>query len=186
MASKKRGPITWIRGSRRVDEIIPNSGNPRCITKHDQDHLRKSLEIFGMCQPLVLNTDGMIIGGHQRYQVLCKMKVPEVDCYIPNRFLEKEEVAELTIRLNRNQGDWDYEMLANGYSPDDLVDFGFTIEDLHLEEIPGSDPSEEEGKKLRATMTITFLDNEHLQEAENRISTIVDEFPGATYKVRVL
>jgi len=184
MEEKKRRSITWSKELRKLSQLTPNSLNPRKIDKHNQEHLQSSIEIFGMCEPIVVNLDNKIIGGHQRYQVLKKMKVSEVDCYIPSRQLDSDEEKELTIRLNRNQGEWDYEMLGNAFDPDALIDYGFTMEDLHLEEIPGSDPTEDSPKK-GASMIISFKDPDHLQKAENRISTIIDEFPGANYKVKV-
>ena len=83
-------------------------------------------------------------------------------------------------------GAWDFDMLANAWEPADLLDWGFTIEELHLEEVPSKEGGGEGGKDNRkSTMMITFQSPDHLQEAENRISTIVDEYEGAFYKVKI-
>lgn len=94
----------------------------------------------------------MIIGGHQRVRTLKKMKVKEVDVYIPDRDLTEAEVDELNIRLNKNTGTWDYDLLANEFELSDLIDWGFTSEELlgSIDDdisITSKDETEKEKKK---------------------------------------
>lgn len=160
--------------------------NARRLSKHDAAHLQESLTKFGQCEPIVINYDGTIIGGHQRLRTMRKMGHKQVDVYVPDKPLTEKEVEELNIRLNRNNGEWDWDMLGNAWDPHDLVEWGFTQEELHLEELPAKEGSEgSEGGGKSCTMTITFNDAGHLQEAENRIALIVDEYEGARYKVKV-
>jgi hypothetical protein len=173
--------MKWILEKRKIDELHEYARNARRISKHDALHLQQSLDKFGQCEPIVINTDNSIIGGHQRLRTMRKMGYKEVDVYVPDSPLEEKEVEELNIRLNRNNGDWDFDMLGN-------ADWGFTMEELDLEEIPGLvDESSEEEKPSpkKCSMTIHFKDPKHLQEAENRISLIVDEFDGAYYKAKL-
>jgi DNA modification methylase len=90
------------------------------------------MDSFGLADPLIINADGTMIGGHQRQNVIGD---PEqmVDVRVPSRQLTEREAEELAIRLNKNSGEWDFDMLANGFEVDDLLDWGFTDYELQLE-----------------------------------------------------
>lgn len=180
--------MKWKIETRKIKDLHENPKNPRKLSKHQANHLQKSIEKFGLCEPIVINPDGAIIGGHQRLRTLKKMGNKEVEVYTPDRFFDEKEMDELTVRLNKNTGDWDFDILANCYDPLQLVEYGFSLEDLHLEEIPGTEQIDGDGKsqQRKCTMLITFTSPEHLQEAENKIAVIVDEYPGATHKVKVV
>jgi len=179
--------MKWSLEKRKVKELNEYARNARKLTKHDAAHLQQSLETFGQCEPIVINSDNTIIGGHQRLRTMRKMGFKEVDVYVPDTPLSEKEVEELNIRLNRNNGDWDWDMLGNAWDPTDLVEWGFTMEEMHLEQLPSKEEGEGEGGETgkSCTMTIHFSDATHLQEAENRIACIVEEFKGARYKVKV-
>jgi len=177
--------MKWTLETRKINELHDYEKNARKIHKDDAAQLRESLDRFGQCEPVVINTDGTIIGGHQRTRTLRKMGHKTIDVYVPSVTLEAKEVEELNIRLNRNTGGWDYDILGNAWDPSDLVQWGFTPNELHLQDVidkmsgTGDDP-----KPVKCSMTITFTDIDHLQEAEDRISTIVDEYSGAYYKIK--
>ena len=177
--------INWKLEKRLIKDLHFNEKNPRKLNKSDAQQLQRSIEKFGVCEPIVINWNGTIIGGHQRVRTLSKMGHKEVDVYLPDAPLSEEEENELNIRLNKNSGDWDFDILANSWDPNDLVEWGFTMEELHLESLPPSEEEEEQKLARNCSMTITFMDAGHLQEAENQISTIVDSYPGASYKVKV-
>lgn len=177
--------MEWKLEKRKLSELHANEKNPRKLCKSDAQQLQRSIEKFGVCEPIVINWDGTIIGGHQRVRTLKKLGYEEVEVYLPFSPLSEEEANELNIRLNKNSGDWDFDMLANAWNPEDLVEWGFSMEELHLECLPPSEESDEQTPPQKATMTITFMDSGHLQEAENEIATIVDAYAGASYKVKV-
>lgn len=178
--------MKWSLEKQKINELHEYALNARQLKKHDRDHLQQSISTFGQCEPIVVNTDGTVIGGHQRIRMMRKMGYKEIDTYVPDEPLTNKEVQELNIRLNRNNGEWDWDMLGNAWDPTDLVEYGFTTEEMHLEELPPGEPGEEnDGKQKSCTMTIYFSNVDHLQEAENRIALIVDEYEGARYKVKV-
>ena len=128
--------------------------NPRKISEKDLEGLVKSLSDFGTVDPLLVNSakgrEGVVIGGNQRLLALQKMgqtEVPVVYLNIPD--LEREK--ELNIRLNRNQGEWDFMLLAN-FDTTLLTDIGFTSEELDIvfntEDIPETFNLEKELRKL--------------------------------------
>lgn len=140
--------MKWNLEKRKIADLKPHPKNPRKLSKHDAKHLEESLERFGQCEPIIVNTDGMIIGGHQRIRTLKKMKIKEVDVYIPDRDLTENEVDELNIRLNRNVGEWDFDILANEWEIDSLIDWGFTAEELSIDLDALEEQEDEESEQL--------------------------------------
>ena len=124
--------LNWTTEKRKLSELIDWEKNPRQLSKHDAEHIQKSLEKFGVADPLVINLDNTIIGGHQRKRILKMINDPnyEVDVRVPERLLNDEEVAELNIRLNKNTGAFDWDILANEFEMDDLLEWGFSEEEL--------------------------------------------------------
>lgn len=143
--------IHWKLETRKISDLIPHPKNPRKLSKHDAEHLRTSLERFGMAEKPIINLDGQIIGGHQRLSILKQMKAKEIECWVPDRELSDREVDELCIKLNRVHGEFDFDILANEFNQDDLLKWGFTEADLELDLEPIledvlDDPPESEKK----------------------------------------
>jgi len=175
--------MNWELEIKKLKDLKVKKNNPRRLSKHDAQHLQESIERFGICQPLVLDTENTIIGGHQRFRILKKMGYTEVPAYVPVSPFTEEEKDELCIRLNRNHGEFDFDILGNEWDIDLLLGSGFLLEELEIS--TDEDTKQEEASLKGCKMNITFSDPEHLQEAESAIATIVDSYPGATYKVRL-
>lgn len=128
--------INWSLQKRSIKELKNHPRNPRKMSKHDAEHLQKSLERFGLIDKPIINTDNKIIGGHQRLSILKKMGLEEVECYVPDVYLSDEEVDELNLRLNRNTGEWSWDILANEWDVSELLDAGFLLDELVGKEEP--------------------------------------------------
>jgi len=93
--------------------------NPRQITDKQAKDLKASLDKFGVADPIIINTDNTIIGGHQRKKILeTLMGVDpdfEIDVRVPDRELTIDEMRELNVRLNKNTGEFDLDILANKF-----------------------------------------------------------------------
>lgn len=119
-----------------LSKLKPAEYNPRQITKKQVKDLKESIEKFGIVDPLIINSDNTIIGGHQRFAILneASKKVdweypPKVPCVILD--LSKEQERELNIRLNKSGGDWDFDLLSN-FEIEELKDWGFKEIELGL------------------------------------------------------
>lgn len=137
-----------------VDSLEPATYNPR---KHDEEQakqLKESLSRFGMVDPIIANAaperKNVVIGGHFRLKVAKEMgleTVPVVYVSIPDIAKEKE----LNLRLNKNTGEFDLDLLAE-FDESFLADIGFTTEDLDdifpAEENPEEFDLDNELKKL--------------------------------------
>lgn len=123
---------------RRLDQIFPADYNPRKDLQPDDaewQNIARSLAEFGYVDPIIVNQDGTIIGGHQRAKVLQAMGQEEVDVVVVN--LEKPDEMALNIALNKIGGQWDMDKLRDALlhidtSSLDIKVTGFTGEDLKL------------------------------------------------------
>jgi ParB-like chromosome segregation protein Spo0J len=176
--------MEWKLQTRQLKELKSNEKNPRRLTKEQFLHLEKSLSKFGVCEPIVINTDNTIIGGHQRVRVLKKMGKKEIEVYVPDETIDQKDSDELNIRLNKNTGDWDYDILANNWDVGQLVDWGFNEKELAVD-IQACEENSQKSSDGKTKMVITFSSPEDLQDAENKISTILDQYKGAVYKVKL-
>jgi hypothetical protein len=131
--------IQWNLVMIKLKDLKENPKNPREITKEQFQHLTDLVAKFGLIDKPIVNLDFMVIGGHQRLRVLKKMKVKEVECWQPDHLLNEEEIDHLGIGLNLNQGQWDYDLLANNFEALDLLNWGFSESEL----VGSFSPSEE-------------------------------------------
>ena len=172
--------MEWKFVTKSIKEIKPQRRNPRKISHSQQTALSTSLKKFGCSQPIVIADDGTLIGGHQRFELMKKEGKTSFDCMECQDPLSEKEIDELTIRLNKNVGDFDFDLLANSYEPSDLVQWGFSMEELHLESIP----DQTEKPKL-CQLTAKFENEDDLRQAETHIAAIIDLYSSASYKVKV-
>ena len=147
MYTKAFAMIKWKLETKYVKELKPHPKNPRKLTKTQYQHLKASIDNFGLIDKPIVNLNNQIIGGHQRIQLLKKEKQMTVECWIPDIELSDEQVEQLMIRLNQNTGSFDYDILANQFEVADLIDWGFTPLDFQgYDELEGekSDPKKKQ------------------------------------------
>ena len=114
----------------KIDKLKPARYNPRQISTKQYKDLKESITKFGLVDPIIVNKDMTVIGGHQRLKICKELTFIDVDCVILD--LSKEQERELNIRLNKNTGDFDIDILANEFDIDELTDWGFKHIDLDL------------------------------------------------------
>jgi len=145
-----------------INKLKPATYNPRQITTKQYNDLKKSIERFGLVDPIIVNKDNTVIGGHQRLKIIKSLGEKTIGCIVLD--LNKEQERELNIRLNKNTGDFDFDILGNEFSIDELVDWGFKHIDLGLN-IDKIDEDEEE----MATITIKEEDLVKAQQLYNEL-----------------
>lgn len=123
--------MKWHLEKVKITQLKEFDKNPRQLTEKGLSDLRKSIERFGIAEPLVVDTDFTICGGHGRLKILQELNIKEVDCYLPDKKLTAKQFKELNIRLNKNQaGQFDFDILANEYEFEDLLEWGFEEKEL--------------------------------------------------------
>lgn len=115
-----------------LNELNAAEYNPRVWSEKNIRDLKASIKRFGLVDPLIVNgaakRRNVVIGGHFRLKIAHDLgyeKVPVVYIDLPDIRREKE----LNLRLNRNQGEWDWELLK-GFDPTLLMNVGFDDTDL--------------------------------------------------------
>lgn len=139
--------------TRKLADLKPAAYNPRKkLVPGDPEYekIARSIEEFGYCDPIIINKDGTIVGGHQRASVLKSLGYTEADCIVVD--LSKQDEKALNIALNKIGGQWDMALLrdalqdltlskvdvnATGYSDDELsVILGDVMLEKQHEESP--------------------------------------------------
>lgn len=135
--------LVWHNATKKVDELIPQTINPRTISNKQMADLKKSLKKFGLAEIPAIDADGTILAGHQRIKALQLLGrgEEEIDIRVPNRKLTKAEAKQYLISSNKLGGDWDFEALKS-FDLDLLSNSGF--DDLELAEFWDKDLSAED------------------------------------------
>jgi len=127
-----------------VEQLKGNEYNPRKWDNETKEQLKESINRFGAVDPILVNSSSkrkdIVIGGNFRLEVLKELghkTAPVV--YLNTPDINKEK--ELNVRLNKNQGEFDYKLLAD-FDEDFLGDIGF--DSIELDDIFLGDDSEEE------------------------------------------
>jgi DNA modification methylase len=116
----------------KVIDLIPSEYNPRKWGKEQVEQLKESVKRFGIVDPIIANIadnrKNVVIGGHFRLEVAKQLgyeEIPVVYVNIP----EIEREKELNLRLNKNQGEFDYDLLAK-FDENLLKGIGFDSEEM--------------------------------------------------------
>lgn len=118
--------MTWV--SLPIDSLKPAAYNPRKkLKKGDKEYekIKKSIVEFGYVDPIIVNFDGTVIGGHQRLTVLSDLGYKEVQC-VQVRIDDENKVKALNVALNKITGAWNEELLADLMV--DLQDADFNLD----------------------------------------------------------
>lgn len=118
--------MTWV--SLSIDSLKPAAYNPRKkLKKGDKEYekIKKSIVEFGYVDPIIVNFDGTVIGGHQRLTVLSDLGYKEVQC-VQVRIDDENKVKALNVALNKITGAWNEELLADLMV--DLQDADFNLD----------------------------------------------------------
>lgn len=97
-----------------VNVLKPAAYNPQKKLKpgdKEYEKVKKSIEEFGFADPLVVNADMTIIGGHQRLNCAIDLGYTEVPCAVVN--VDKAREKALNIALNKITGAWNEDMLSD-------------------------------------------------------------------------
>jgi len=143
------GRITWTNDKRLLSDLIPWPRNPRQIKKSQVERLQESIDLFGQVDVIAIGPGNEIYNGHQRLVSWAdKYGDIEVDVRISNRELTEKEREKLTVFLHKGAaGEWDFDVLANEFDVDDLLDWGFEEHDLDLD-MWGVEPEEDPGAQI--------------------------------------
>lgn len=174
--------IEWTLEKRKINDLIPHKKNPRSFTKKGMIDLEKSIKSVGFMQPVNINQNNTILSGHARVLKLKEMGNAEIDVYVPNKLLTKEQEEEILIRANANTaGEWDWDLLANEWDFKDLDNWGLNV--------PVIDNQEEKEDKEDKDLSDDFKSKYILEiecESEAKQEILYNRFLNEKLKVKIL
>lgn len=116
----------------KIDSISPAAYNPRKMAPDAFERLVKNIQEFGLVDPLIVNADMTLIGGHQRLRALHRLGWSEAPCVVLD--LDKTRERLLNIALNRISGEFESSKLK-----DLLIEISDEGGDLALSGMPQVD-----------------------------------------------
>lgn len=126
---------------RPIKELKELPGNPRTIKKDQFEKLKKSIQDnadYFEARPIILSNrtgENIILAGNQRYKAAKAIGLDAVPTILLEGLTEKRE-KEIIIRDNVENGDWDWDALANEWDADVLDSWGVQVPDWASEPEP--------------------------------------------------
>lgn len=136
--------IEWRTEKRTIRDLKEYNRNPRKMGKDEFNELVKSLQQDGYHKRITIDTNNIIIGGHGRLKALLKVGYKpddEIEVLVPATPLTPEQFDRVNIRDNLGFGGFDYDILANNFEPQQLIDWG--MPEYMLAVAPTEDEEEE-------------------------------------------
>jgi len=120
-----------------INSIKANPNNPRIIKDDKFNKLVKSIAEFPkmlQLRPIVVDADNIVLGGNMRLKACKEAGLKEV-YIIEAKDLSPNEQQQFIIKDNVGFGEWDWDVLANDWDAQDLVDWGVDIPTIQKNEI---------------------------------------------------
>ena len=111
-----------------ISKIKSNPNNPRVIKNDKFDKLVNSIKNFPQMlelRPIVVNEDGVVLGGNMRLKACKEAGIKEVSVIYANELTEVQQ-KEFIIKDNVGYGEWDWEELANDWDAETLEEWGLS------------------------------------------------------------
>ena len=168
-----------------VSEVRPYEKNPRKNSEAVK-YVKASIEKFGFKQPIVIDSNRVIICGHTRLEAAKSLGMAEVPCIVADDLTDAKVKA---LRLADNKvaefSEWEMNLLGEELgelaeiSDIDMGDFGF---DDNLDKIGDEEENETEEKGVNLSETFQII-----VECENEIEQqeIFEKLSGEGYKCRL-
>lgn len=169
-----------------VSEVRPYEKNPR-KNADAVKYVRASIEKFGFKQPIVIDSNRVIISGHTRLEAAKSLGMDEVPCIVADDLTEAQAKA---LRLADNKvaefSEWEMNLLGGELgelaeiSDIDMGDFGFDLTDLDNIGMDDEGDNAEKGVNLSDTYQIIVE-----CESETEQQEIFEKLSGEGYRCRL-
>lgn len=155
----------------KLSEIKPYENNAKKHPKEQIEQIKKSITEFGMCDPIAIDEDNVIIEGHGRYIALQQLGYKEVDCIRIENLTEEQKRAYILVhnKLTMNTG-FDMEKLEKEIEGIKSIDMSYFDFEVYPEEIELPEVETEDQEQIYR-MTLNFSE-EQFQEVQEAIEII--------------
>lgn len=169
-----------------VSEVRPYEKNPRKNAEAVK-YVRASIEKFGFKQPIVIDSNRVIISGHTRLEAAKSLGMDEVPCIVADDLTEAQAKA---LRLADNKvaefSEWEMNLLGGELgelaeiSDIDMGDFGFDLTDLDNIGMDDEGDNAEKGVNLSDTYQIIVECDSETEQQE-----FFEKLSGEGYRCRL-
>lgn len=123
--------MKWATQKRKIADLKEYELNPRKISPAMFERLKKSITELGYAELVTIDTDNVIVAGHQRIRAMIAMGKgnDEIEVRVPERKLTKKEFEQYLLISNKVTGEFDNELLAE-FDEDILLDSGFESKEV--------------------------------------------------------
>lgn len=130
-----------------INKVKSNPSNPRIIRDDKFKKLVQSIIDFPQMleiRPIVVDADMIVLGGNMRLKAAQEAGLKKIPIIIADELTE-EQKKEFIIKDNVGFGEWDWELLANEWDNELLVDWGLDVwidtDEKTLDEQETSEPT---------------------------------------------
>lgn len=113
----------------KLKDIKLNPSNPRVIKDNKFKQLVQSIQDFPQMlsiRPIVVNDEMIVLGGNMRLRACQEAKLKEIPVLVASELTPAQQ-QEFIIKDNVSYGVWDWDVIANEWSEDTVVDWGLDI-----------------------------------------------------------
>lgn len=148
-----------------INDIIPYENNPRKNEKAVES-VKKSIKRFGFKNPIIVDSEGVIIAGHTRYKASLELGLETVPVIVADDLTEKQIKAyRLADNKTGELAEWDFNALeAELFDLSlsfDMSDFGFEIEKITDEGFGEEFTLPDDDKPAMRTITLTLCEEQY-------------------------
>ena len=136
----------WPEKTVKVADLRPLEKNPRKISAVEYKKLVERIREEGLHNRIRATADLRIIGGHQRIKALKELGYDTIPVLVPPAGMEltDEEFREQVVRDNLHSGQFDFQVLLEENTVEELVSWGIDSDMLTVAVAKGETPPEAE------------------------------------------
>ena len=156
----------------KLTDIKSNPNNPRIIKDDKFKKLVASIKEFPQMlslRPIVVNDDMIVLGGNMRLKACKEAGLKEVPV-IKASDLNEEQQKAFIIKDNVGYGEWDWDMLANEWDAEELVEWGLDIPNFVIDDL-GTAEEKDLSDKIQSQFRIEVIciDEESQEKTYNNL-----------------
>ena len=170
--------IEWVS----IKDIKPYENNAKIHSKRQIEKIAKSIEQFGFKQNLVIDSDGVIVVGHGRYEAAKLLGLDEVPCVRADDLTEDELRLYRIVdnRISSVEYDSNIEFSELSEINLDFEDFDLELFNMdEIEEVDGYDEHNDDREFFSAAFTFPIGKREqilkYLRKHKNEITEEIIE-----------
>lgn len=172
----------------KIGEVKLNPSNPRIIKDDKFKKLVKSIKDFPQMldiRPIVVNDDMVVLGGNMRLKACQEAGLKEIPV-IKVDDLTPEQQREFIIKDNIGYGEWDWELLTQDWTEDELDDWGLDVvrhnwNDLEYIEEPQQLPETNKDNVIQIVLAEAYVNEKRsIEDALN--SWLSENYSGCAVK----